>query len=121
MTEYRVKFNGTDISALVDVSGYFTDLQAVSRTYTDLALVDHEIVVRYRGVLKLSFNAMTQAEAVGLCELLANQPLTVEYYSIQRGRYVEETMRAGSFPVAHLLEDSGEQWVQLPELYLTQL
>lgn len=49
MTEFAFKINGTDFSEVVNRYGYETDRVPVSAgQFTDLAGVDHNVVLRWR-------------------------------------------------------------------------
>ena len=121
MTEYPFKINGKDFSRLVSRYGYTTYLQPVTVSYTDLAQVEHEKIVRYRGGLTVPLNPLLEEDSAELCAELLRRPLTVEYHNFQRNATVTEIMRLDSLPMEYLAKAAGRRWMQAVNLDFTQL
>ena len=112
MTDLTFKVNGQDFSALVHKDGIRTYLEPVySGEITNLAKVRRRALKRYRGVLHVTLNDLEESQSKALCAALLLEPLSISYYSFQRGRVVTETMALDPFAREQLLQDAGERWI----------
>lgn len=111
MTDYCFTINGVDFRSLVNKHHYETDrVPVVAWKITDLDGVDHQVVQRWRGKLKVGLNDLTADESSAICAALMETPLSIRYHSFQLGADTTEEMRITSMPVAHLLKSAGQNW-----------
>ena len=122
--KYTVKFNGVDVSRMIDFSEYRTAVQPVySDTITTLDKVDHFYKIRERGLLSVSFNSLTAAGTAKLCALLLDAPVEVDYHCIQRNKDVKARMRLDSLSSRklHRVMLGNQAWAETDGITLTEL
>jgi hypothetical protein len=111
MTDLPFLLNGVDFSARVKNTGYTTDRVPVfAKQYTDLNLVSHDVIGRYRDTLKVTLNPMTEAEAETLCRALLVTPLKVTFRSAQTGQTKTDAMRCVTAPAELALTSLGVRY-----------
>lgn len=111
MTDLTFKINGADFSRHVHKYGYQTDRQPVyAAQFTDLSGVDHNIPLRWKGVLTVTLNPMTEAQSARMCAALAAYPLEVTYHSFQLGKDVTEAMTVSTMSRSLALKRGAVRW-----------
>ncbi len=122
MTDLSFTINSHDYSGLVDVHNYQTGLTPVEGSrYTDLDKIEHVAIVRHRGTLTVKINPVDEDRLAALCADLINSPLTVTYYSFQRGQNVTETMMPDSSTVKDAFRFLNKKYVDGFSIKLTEL
>lgn len=124
MTKYLFKLNGVDFSNYVDAKGYKTTVTPVfSNTITTLDGVGHTALVRYKGSLSISLNALKASDVKNIAMALMNAPVEVAYHCIQRNadviaRMVPDAVTARFLPYCIY---GNQDWNVVDEITLVEL
>ncbi len=122
MTDLTFIVNSRDYSDVVDAHNYQTGLTPVEGSrYTDLDKVEHVAVARHRGSLAVKVNPLCGDRLAALCADLAAAPVTVTYYSFQRGRDVTETMMPDDTTVKDAFRFLNKRYAEGFSIKLTEL
>lgn len=122
MTDLSFTINSHDYSDIVDIHNYQTSLTPVEGSrYTDLDKVEHVAVVRHRGGLSVKINPVDEDKVAALCTDLITAPVTVTYYSFQRGHTVTETMMPDDTTVKDAFRFLNKKYVEGFSIKLTEL
>jgi len=124
MTDLTFTINGNSYKNLVRTGS--DNLQTTRKPvygskYTDLNKVDHYILSRYRGVLKVNLRAMSPQEARTLEAEWDDQPVTVTYYCFQTGTDVTQEMTVSDTTLSDAIKRSDGHWVQQSSVTFTEV
>lgn len=120
MTDLTFKVGTTDFSQYVDKGEYFTDLIPVTISRTDLNGVNHTIVIRHRGFLRVKMIPMSPSTASSFFTLLASAPVSVKYHSFQTNTDVTQTMIPSFDNVQDAAKRSSGHWTRSFTVSFTQ-
>jgi len=120
-TTLTFTINSHDYKGIVTSNSYKTTLDPVTISRTDLDGVDHVLVVRHRGGVKVNINPCDVATRTQLCNDLMAAPVSVTYHSFQRGIDVTETMVPKWAELLMAVSRTDGMWVQAAPLELTQV
>ncbi len=122
MTDLSFTINSHDYASLVDAHNCQTSLTPVEGSrYTDLDKVEHVAVVRHRGALSVQINPVDETKVAALCADLITAPVTVTYYSFQRGCTVTETMMPDAQAIKDAFRFLNKKYVEGFTIKLTEL
>lgn len=122
MTEYTFKVNGVNFAQLVNKYAYQTDTVPVeSNRVRTMDGVDHVVVLRHKGVLRVGINPADSAAFVNFCAELQKSPVEVEYTSLQHNADVVKTMTVSGMPISFGLKNANRTILDKLELTFTEL
>lgn len=124
MVSFTFKINNTDYSSFVERDSYATSLIPVySDTVTTLDGVDHKIMKRYKGSVKVGLNPQTAANTAALVADLMVSPVEVKYHCLQRNADVTSLMSVDAVSSDFLSRCLylGQSWNSVQSITLTEL
>lgn len=124
MTDKTFTVNSVNLAPFVERDSYNTRKEPVySDTITTMDGVDHCVPLRSRNILSVSFNPVTQAEAVTIITALMSLPASVTFTSLQTGQSETASMILSETEINFLSRclSAGQSWVSIGEIELTEL
>lgn len=118
------KINGIDLRALCSKGGYSTSRVPVyGKSITTLDGVAHARLLRWRNVVTVTLNDLTDAELETFCEALESATFSVTFFSAQLGETVTNTMTVatGGVQSPFLLQHRGVRYWSGRSITFTQV
>ena len=123
-SNYTVIIGGVDITAMIEVDSYSTELVPVyGGSVTTMDGVEHVSVLRKRGKLNFSVNPLTDTQTAKLTDALHTSVVEVQYHCLQRNTTIIATMRIDGLTAQHLgrVRYAGRSWNEIAGISLTEL
>ena len=123
-SNYTVIINGVDITSMIEVDSYATDLIPVyGGSVTTMDGVEHVSVLRHKGKLSFSVNTLTDTQTAKLNDVLQPTVVEVQYHCLQRNTIIIATMKTDGSTARHLgrVRFGGCRWNELSGISLTEL
>lgn len=123
-SNYTVIINGVDITSMIEVDSYTTDLVPVyGGSVTTMDGVEQVSVLRHKGKLSFAVNPLTDAQTARLNDALQPAVVEVQYHCLRRNTTIIATMRTDGATARHMgrVRFGGCRWNELSKISLTEL
>ena len=124
MSKKTLIVNNVALTNMVERDSYETTYTPIyTETITTMDGVEHTALLRHKGSVSFTLNPQSAADTKNICTALANTPMQVQYFCLQRNQLVTATMKTSGVSATFLSRClyGGLSWNSLGSITLEEL